>query len=145
MLALTTWALVLPLVGCYRYVPVATGVMPSLGEGTIILTADGTSAVKQKLGDNIREIDGMILRVSRDSITVAVSQSTTTTRERFTQNGDTITVATSRVEQVQQKTFSRKRTVILLGAIVAVIAATLGFSAVAGASGTGDGGGGIQP
>jgi len=47
MLALTTWALVLPLVGCYRYVPVAAGVAPSLGEGTIILTADGTSGVKQ--------------------------------------------------------------------------------------------------
>lgn len=145
VLALAAWSIALPILGCYSNVPVATGVTPTPGEGVVVLTTDGTSAVRQKLGDNIREIDGEILRVSRDSITIAVTQTTTLSRERFTQNGDVITIATPLVAQVQKKTYSRKRTFVLIGIVVAVIAATLGLSAAASASSAGEGGGGIQP
>jgi hypothetical protein len=145
VLALATWTIALPIMGCYSNVAVATGVTPTPGEGVVVLTTDGTSAVRQKLGDNIREIDGDILRVSRDSITIAVTQTTTLSRERFTQNGDVITIATPLVAQVQKRTYSRKRTFILIGSIIAVLAATLGVSSIASASSGGDGGGGIQP
>ncbi|AMW04188.1 hypothetical protein [Gemmatimonas phototrophica] len=144
-IALAAWTIALPIMGCYSNVPVATGVTPTPGEGVVVLTTDGTSAVRQKLGDNIREIDGDILRVSRDSITIAVTQTTTLSRERFTQNGDVITIATPLVAQVQKRTYSRKRTFILIGTVIAVLAATLGISSAASASSGGDGGGGIQP
>jgi hypothetical protein len=144
-LALAAWTIALPIMGCYSNVPVATGVTPTPGEGVVVLTTDGTSAVRQKLGDNIKEIDGEILRVSRDSITIAVSQTTTLSRERFTQNGDVITIATPLVAQVQKKTYSRKRTFILVGIVIAVVATALGISSAASASGGGEGGGGIQP
>jgi hypothetical protein len=145
VLALAAWTIALPIMGCYSNVPVATGAAPTPGEGVVVLTTDGTSAVRQKLGDNIREIDGEILRVTRDSITIAVTQTTTLSRERFTQNGDVITVALPLVAQVQKKTYSRKRTFVLIAVAIAVLAATLGISTAASASSGGDGGGGIQP
>ena len=99
----------------------------------------------QKLGESVRSIDGPILRVTADSIELTVTDVITSTRERFPQNGVPLTIARSEVEQVQTKTFSRKRTWTLLGAIASVLAVAFGASAVATASSSGPGGGGIQP
>lgn len=145
VLALTTWSLALPLVGCYAYVPVAKSAAPALGESSIVLTNAGSAAVQQKLGENVRTIDGPITRVTADSIELTVTDMFTQTRERFPQNGVPITVARANIEQVQTKTFSKKRTWTLIGIVAAVLSVALGASAIASASSSGDGGGGIQP
>ena len=144
-LTLTAWSLALPLVGCYRYVPVAAATTPPLGESTILLTAAGSQAVQQKLGENVRSLDGPILRVTADSIEMTVTDVFTITRERFPQNGVPVTVARTNIEQVQTKTFSKKRTWTLVGVVAAVLAVALGAATAASASSSGDGGGGIQP
>lgn len=144
-LALTAWSLTLPLVGCYAYVPVAKGATPALGESTLVLTTSGMLAVQQKLGENVRSLDGPITRVTADSIELTVTEVGTLTRERFPQNGVPLTIARANVEQVQTKTYSRKRTWTLLGSIAAVLAIALGAVTAASASSSGEGGGGIQP
>ncbi|WP_396224106.1 hypothetical protein [Gemmatimonas sp.] len=144
-LTLTAWSLALPLVGCYRYVPVATNVTPALGESSVFLTGAGSTAVQGKLGENVRSLDGPITRVTGDSIDLIVTDVFTQTRERFPQNGVPVTIARSNIEQVQTRTFSRKRTWGLVGAVVAVLVLALGASTAASASSGGDGGGGIQP
>ena len=144
-LALAAWSLALPLMGCYAYVPVAKSATPALGESTVVLNAAGTAAVQQRLGENVREVDGPILRVTADSIELTVTQFTTSTRERFPQNGVALTVARANVEQVQTKTLSKKRTWVLVGSIAAVLAVAFGASSIASASSSGGGGGGIQP
>jgi len=128
-LALTAWSLVLPLVGCYRYVPVDTNATPALGESSVILTSAGSAAVQGKLGENVRTLDGPITRVTADSIELIVTDVFTQTRE----------------EQVQTKSSSKKRTWTLVGVIAAVLAVALGAATAASASSSGDGGGGIQP
>ena len=128
-LSLTAWSLSLPLVGCYANVPVAKGATPALGESTLVLTAAGARAVQQKLGDNVRSVDGPSLRVTTDSIEMTVTDVMTVTRERFPQTGVP----------------PRKRTWTLVGIVAGVLAFALGASAVASASSSGEGGGGIQP
>jgi hypothetical protein len=144
-LSLTAWSLALPLMGCYAYVPVAKSATPALGESTLVLTTAGALAVQQKLGENVRSVDGPIVRVTADSIEMTVTDVFTTTRERFQQNGVPLTIARANVEQVQTKTFSRKRTWTLVGIVAGVLALALGAGAVASASSSGEGGGGIQP
>jgi hypothetical protein len=145
-LALTAWSLALPMMGCYAYVPVAKSATPALGESTLVLTSNGARAVQPKLGENVRSVDGPIVRVTADSIELTVTDVMTTTRERFPQNGVPLTIARADVEQVQTRTFSRKRTWTLVGIAAAVLTVALGASAAAGASGSADGGGGgIQP
>ncbi|MFN5202108.1 MAG: hypothetical protein ACK5HM_09955 [Gemmatimonas sp.] len=144
-LALPAWSLVLPLVGCYRYVPVDTNATPALGESSVILTSAGSAAVQGKLGENVRTLDGPITRVTADSIELIVTDVFTQTRERFPQNGVPVAVARANVEQVQTKSFSKKRTWTLVGVIAAVLAVALGAATAASASSSGDGGGGIQP
>lgn len=144
-LSVTAWSLALPVMGCYAYVPVAKGTTPAAGESTLVLTTAGMLAVQQKLGENVRTVDGPILRVTADSIELTVTEVGTLTRERFPQNGVPLTIARANVEQVQTKTFSRKRTWTLVGAIAAVLAVALGATTAASASSSGAGGGAIQP
>ena len=144
-LSLTAWSLSLPLMGCYTNVPVARNATPALGESTLVLTPAGARAVQQKLGDNVRSVDGPILRVTTDSIEMTVTDVITTTRERFPQTGVALAIARSDIEQVQTRTYSRKRTWTLVGIVAGVLAFVLSASAVASASSSGEGGGGIQP
>ena len=74
VLALTAWSLM----GCYTYVPVAGRGVPVTGDGRVVLTDAGTAAMAGPLGPNVREIDGIILRASADSVVMTVSQTTTT-------------------------------------------------------------------
>lgn len=146
VLALTAWALALPMMGCFRHVPVAPDATPAIGEGTIVLKPAGTVALAQQLGENVRELDGTVLRVTPDSLEVLVTQTTTIARERFTQNAMKVAVARSLVEQVQEKQFSKRRTWTLVGIVAGVIALALGATSTASSSGDGGGGQGpIQP
>lgn len=134
------------MMGCYSYVPVANSATPVIGEGTVILTPAGSAALAQKLGENVREIDGTILRVTADSLEMLVTQTTTNSRERFTQNTMTVAIARPLIEQVSEKQFAKRRTFFLVAAVVAVIAVALGATSIASSSGDpGTGQGPIQP
>ncbi len=101
------------------------------------LTAGGSSALAPFVGQNVREVEGTVIRISRDTVVLAVSQSTTMTGERFVQSGTTVAIATSQIERTGVRQLSRRRTAGLVVAIVAVLAAAL--SVVAGGSFSGDG------
>lgn len=131
-LLLTTWSLT----GCYTFVPATAPATPG-GEVQVALTAGGSSALAPFVGQNVREVEGTVIRISRDTVVLAVSQSTTMTGERFVQSGTTVAIATSQIERTGVRQLSRRRTAGLVVAIVAVLAAAL--SVVAGGSFSGDG------
>ncbi|MDQ8159450.1 MAG: hypothetical protein P3C12_08580 [Gemmatimonadota bacterium] len=141
VLALTAWSLL----GCYTYVPVAGQGMPVTGDGRVVLTEAGTAAMTGPLGPNVREIDGIILRTTADSVVMTVAQTTTATRERFISTGVTVAIARPLVQEVTLRTFSRKRSLTFGAAVVAILSVALSAVTAASASGTGDGGGSIQP
>lgn len=146
VLALAAWTIALPVMGCYRYVPVADNTAPKPGDVTLQLTSEGTKAVQQTLGQNVRAIDGALVRATADSLELLVTDVYTVTRERFPQNNVSTTIARAHVEQSAQKVFSRKRTWALVLGAVAVVATALGATTAASASSSGQGGnGGIQP
>lgn len=146
VLALAAWTVALPIMGCYSYVPVSNGTAPKPGDATLLLTPAGTAAVQQRLGENVREVDGTIVRVTTDSIEVLVSQVNTIARERFPQNGTSATIARVHIERVSERVYSRKRTWGLVIGVAVVIATALGATTAASASSDGPGGGGgIQP
>ena len=141
VLALTAWSLM----GCYTYVPVAGPGVPVTGDGRVVLTEAGTAAMVGPLGPNVREIDGIILRATADSVVMTVAQNTTTSRERFTSTGVTVAIARSLVQEVGVRTFSRKRSLTFGGAVLAILSVAFSAVTAASASGAGDGPGSIQP
>ncbi|MDQ8163205.1 MAG: hypothetical protein P3C10_11540 [Gemmatimonadota bacterium] len=144
VLALTAWSLL----GCYTYVPVAgtpVSGTPMIGDGRVVLTEAGTAAMAGPLGPNVREIDGIILRATADSVVMTVAQTTTASRERFTSTGVTVAIARPLVQDISARTFSRKRSLTFGGAVLAILSVAFSTITAASASGTGDGGGSIQP
>ncbi len=137
LVAVVIWSALLPLVGCYASVPVLAGVSPLPGDATVVLTAAGSGAVQRALGDGVKEIDGTIRRVTADSLEMTVSGITTVSRERLTQTGTTVVVARAMIERVDARRFSRRRSVALVAALVAMVVVVLGASSIASASGEG--------
>ena len=141
VLALTAWSVM----GCYTYIPVAGRAVPVAGDGRVVLTDAGTAAMAGPLGPNVREIDGIILRATADSVVMTVAQTTTTSRERFTSTGVTIAIARPLVQDISARTFSRKRSLTFGAAVLAILSVAFSAVTAASASGTGDGSGSIQP
>jgi len=141
VLVLTAWSLM----GCYTYIPVAGRAVPVTGDGRVVLTDAGTAAMAGPLGPNVREIDGIILRATADSVVMTVAQTTTTSRERFTSTGVTVAIARPLVQDISARTFSRKRSLTFGAAVFAILSVAFSAVTAASASGTGDGAGSIQP
>ena len=125
--------------GCYAFIPTNSDVVPSATPVSISLTEDGTSALRSVLGQGVNEVDGTILRTSADTVVVAVENTYTNARQKFSSSGTTASIPRSFINQVKVRTFSRKRTVLTVvgGVALAVVA---GASAKAGGV-FGDGGG----
>lgn len=131
--------------GCYRYIPVTGVTTPVLGDSRVVLTERGSVALAESLGPNIREIDGVIVRATADSVVMTVAQTTTASRERFISTGVTVAIARPLVQEVSTRTLSRKRSLTFGAAVLAILSVALGAVTAASASGTGDGAGSIQP
>ena len=136
VLLLTAWSLV----GCYTYVPVATQ-SPRIVSGGVrlVLTPAGSEGLRQLLGANVREVEGVIARSSPDTLVLAVQHTVSRSGERFESSGDTVAVQRRFVESVAVQQYSRKRSVSLAVAIALflVIGLTGIVTGSSGFSGTG--------
>ena len=143
VLLLTAWSLT----GCYTYVPVTTQATRDVsGAVRVLLTPAGAEALRQTLGANVREVEGILTRSSADTLILAVQRTTTNTREQFASTGDTVAVQRRFVESVAVQQYSRKRSVGLVVGIASFVLIAVGsiVATVSGTSGTGQPGP-VQP
>ncbi len=134
--------------GCYAYVPVARPAPPRAGERVrVALTLAGTTELARFLGPRVAVAEGDLTRIRDDSslvVGVDFVQHLDGTRQPWTGEG-MVTIPSSYVEQVRQRTFQRRQTVVAtVAASVAVVGAAIAAFRVAGA-GSGPGGGGPPP
>jgi hypothetical protein len=117
--------------GCYAFIPTTS---PSLAEATpvtVSLTLGGTVALQETLGQGVNEIEGTVLRSTNDSLVIAVENTYTTSRQKFSSSGTTAAVPRPYINQVKVRTFSKRRTVyMILGGVI--VAAVAGASVAAG-------------
>ncbi|WP_411280488.1 hypothetical protein [Gemmatimonas sp.] len=136
VLSLTAWSLL----GCYAYQP-SSEVLPAAPSANVRVTLNpaGSAFVRQSLGNDVRDIEGVVLRRTADSLVLAVERTYTSANERYQSSGDTVTVAVSGTERVDVRKISRSRSLLFgLGIVAAVALALVGIaSSVGGASGDG--------
>jgi hypothetical protein len=137
----TSLATAVSLTGCYAFIPSTSATLPERTPVTVELTMGGTVALADVVGQNVIEVEGAIVRSSADSLVMAVEHTYTTQRQKFSSSGTEVSLPRSYIQVVKVRTFSRKRTVLLIAGTIAgsAVAATLG---TAGGSSSGDGGGG---
>jgi hypothetical protein len=130
--------------GCYSFIPTTTTALPELTPVSVSLTLGGTVAMKEALGDGVNEVDGTVVRSNSDSLVVAVEKMYTVSRQAFASSGTTTAIPRPYISVIKVRTFSRKRSVLMVvGSVAAAVAVALGAKAVA--SGDQGGGGVIQP
>lgn len=137
----TVFVAAMSLTGCYAFIPTTSATLPERTPVTVELTMGGTVALADVVGQNVNEVDGTIVRASADTLVVAVEHTYTTQRQKFSSSGTQVSLPRSYIQVVKVRTFSRKRTVLLVAGSIAgaAVAATLG---TAGGSTSGDGPGG---
>jgi hypothetical protein len=131
--------------GCYSFIPNTSAVLPETTPVTVSLTLAGTVALGASIGQGVNEVEGTVVRSSADTIVVAVENTYTTTRQKFSSNGTTASIPRPFIQDVKVRTFSRKRTILTIAGGVGL--AALGAAAVSagGSSASGSGGGGVNP
>lgn len=123
----------LGLTGCYAFIPTTNTALPAITPVTVRLTEGGSLALQPVLGKGVNEVEGTVIRSSADSLVVAVEHMYTTGRQKFSSSGTTAAIPRPYIDEVQVRTFSRKRTTFM---VIGGIAA----AAIAGAT-VGQGGG----
>ena len=119
VLALTAWSLT----GCYSYVPV-TDPTPSQAKGRVrvLLAARGTLAVRGSLGENVRAIEGPLVRVTSDSLYLNAENTTTLVGVRIAMSGTPVTVARTDALSVAEQRHSKRRSILTAVALVTGVA-----------------------
>ncbi len=131
--------------GCYAYVPTTNVALPAPTPVTVKLSLAGTVALSSSLGQGVTELDGTVSRSTPDTLVLSVENMYTTGRQKFESSGTTTPLPRAYIEDVKVRTFSKKRTVLMvLGAVALAAIAAAGVGA-ASSSGDGPGGGIIQP
>jgi len=140
-----TVAAAVSMTGCYAFIPTTSTTLAATTPVTVSLTLGGTVALQQVLGQNVNEVEGTVLRSSDDSLVLAVEHTYTTTRQKFSSTGTTVSLPRPYLNEVKVRTFSRKRTVLFVAGGIAGAAAAAASINAAGGSSSGDGPGSGLP
>ncbi len=141
VLALTAWSLS----GCYSYVPV-TDPTPSLVNGRVrvLLAARGTLAVRASLGENVRAIEGPLVRATTDSLYLQADHTTSLVGVRIAMLGTPVTVARADALSIAEQRHSKRKSILTAVALVTGVAILISAISLA-SSGAPDDGQGPPP
>lgn len=115
---------------CYAFIPTTNTSLAAATPVTVRLSLAGTVALQPVLGQGVNELEGTVLRSTNDTLVVAIEKMYTIGRQAFGSSGTTAALARPYIEEVQVRTFSRKRTALtIIGAVVVGIAAAASIAA----------------
>lgn len=131
-------------VGCYTYTPVNPNATLAGQLTRVKLTDAGSFAVAKDIGPYGDSLDGRVTQKDDSGLVISVVQVTRRGGVEETWRGESVRVANSDVASIAVPKFSRSRSSLLAGGIVATalgLAATLGAGSALSNSGRGGGSG----
>lgn len=133
-------------VGCYNYLPLRRSSLVPSSYLAVTLTESGSEELALYLGPNALVVRGRYLSATERGLALSVESVESRRGDLAHWAGETVVVPGEFVRQVEQRTVSPSKTVLLAGAAVAgfVIASQAFGPASAGAL-SGGGGGGPSP
>jgi hypothetical protein len=128
--------------GCYAFIPTTTAALAPATPVSVRLTEAGSAALRQSLGAGVNEVDGTIRFSSADSVVVDVENMYAIGRQKFASSGTSATIPRGYIDELKVRTFSRRRTILMIAGGVATGALAAASVSAGGASSSGGGGGG---
>lgn len=117
---------------CYAYVPLQ-GAQAAPGEHVGLLVSDeGRIALRDQMGQGVDRIEGILLEKSGDDYLMRVSRVTTIRGQAAHWTGEQVRVPLSTVARVEGRKVSRRKTLLMVGGLVAGAAILLATGALGG-------------
>lgn len=138
--SLSSLPLLVLTVGCYTYVSTATVAPPAAGaELRATLTDAGSIDVASQVGPGVVTIDGRLISESTAApLVLAATETTARSGIATTWRGERLTIPRADIATLQVRTFSRQRSVLASGVLVASLAFLIHLvSGTTGGSGVG--------
>jgi hypothetical protein len=110
--------------GCYTYQPLQTSV-PATGQRiAVILNDRGRATLGDRLGSAIDKVDGLLVEGGGENVTLEVYRTRDLRGSAATWTGERVQLPKDGITGYQGREFSRRRTILLVGSVVAVVVAT---------------------
>ena len=115
-------AFLVPLLGgCYVYQPVTTASPPTGRPVRLTLTDAGTANLASELGPSVEAVGGKLIDNTADAYVVALSESRKRNGSEIDWRGEQVSISKSLVASIQQRQFSRARTAVVAGGVIAAL------------------------
>lgn len=116
-------ALLVPLIaGCYEYQRVDVANSAPSGQPVMLtLTDAGTANLAAELGPSVEVVGGRLLSDSGDAYVLALSESRKQNGMEIDWRGEQVSISKAFVANVQSRRFSRTRTGLLTGGVIAAL------------------------
>ncbi|WP_156798889.1 hypothetical protein [Gemmatimonas aurantiaca] len=124
MVAVWSWTLLLQ-IGCYSHGPIQTAPPPVAEQVGVVLNDRGRALLADRVGPIIQRIEGRQVKRQNGEVTVAVSQVVDLRGNTTKWTGEEVTIPEDAIMGYQPRKFSKLKTFLLVGAVVAGIAATI--------------------
>ena len=130
------------LAGCYTYAPLPTPTPVSGTRVSAALTDSGSFELARLLGPRIVAVDGRVLSASESALVLAVFRTRNRSEQEASWRGETVSLPHRMVANLQARTFSTGRSLLLTGAVlVGSVALFEAFKTGSTAGGPASGGG----
>lgn len=110
--------------GCYTYQPLQTGVPATGSRIAVVLNDRGRATLGDRLGSAIDKVDGLLVGGDDTSVTLEVYRTMDLRGNAATWTGERVQLPRDGITGYQGRQFSRRRTFLLVGTVVAVIVTT---------------------
>lgn len=112
-------------IGCYTYQPLRTS-LPATGQRiAVVLNDRGRFSLGERLGSAVDKIDGLLVEVDSMSVTLEVFRTTDLRGNSASWTGERVQVPKDAITGYQERQFSKRRTYILVGSMVAAVVASV--------------------
>ena len=120
---LSAVALVLQ-VGCYSFLPLQTST-PATGKRiAVVLNDRGRSMLGDRLGQAVDKVDGLLVEGDGQSVTLEVFRTMDLRGNAASWTGERVQLPRDGITGYQERQFSKRRTYLLVGSVVAVVVVT---------------------
>ncbi len=109
------------LAGCYVYQPVGMATPPPGRPVRLTLTDAGTASLASELGPSVEAVGGKLVGNTADAYVLALSDSRKRNGAEIDWRGEQVSISKSLVATIQQRQFSRGRTALVAGGVVAAL------------------------
>lgn len=115
-------------IGCFSYLPVQSTAPEPAKEVGIVINDRGRALLGERVGSNVDRIDGKVISRQNGAMVVDVYRVTDLRGNTTTWTGERITIPEDAVLGYRARSFSKFKTLVLIGAMAFAVIATLGKS-----------------